>query len=222
MYHLPTQRDPCGRSRGTFLEMALSRPRLVRGPAQIHALAPTDATLVTASRAGEAWAREALWGRYASVVIGLSHRLLGRDDEADDLAQEAFVQALISLDALDDPQAFASWLKTIVVRTAHKLVRRRMLLRRLGLGRQREPLDATNIVSEDAPPDVRAELHAVYTLIEALPARERIALVLRRVEGMSHEEVAAALDVSLSTAKRLAASSDAALEAALQSPRSTT
>jgi RNA polymerase sigma-70 factor (ECF subfamily) len=177
--------------------------------------APSDAALVVAARAGEDWAREALCRRYAAMVIGLSHRLLGRDGEADDLAQEAFAQALGSLDKLADPQAFAGWMKSIVVRTAHKLVRRRVLVRRLGLGpRGADAIDEERLVSPDAPPDVRAELRAVYALVESLPARQRIALVLRRVEGFSHEEVAEHLDVSLSTAKRLAASSDAALERA--------
>jgi RNA polymerase sigma-70 factor (ECF subfamily) len=184
--------------------------------AHLRPLAPSDAALVVGARAGETWAREALCRRYAGVVIGLSYRLLGRDDEADDLAQEAFAQALGSLDALADPQAFGAWIRTIVVRTAHKMVRRRTLLRRLGLGRASEPLDEDALVSDDAPPDVQTELRAVYALIDALPARERLALVLRRVEGMSHEEVAEALDVSLSTAKRLAASSDAALAHALE------
>ncbi len=182
---------------------------------------PSDAELVNATRAGERWAREALCRRHAPNVIGLAHRLLGRDDEADDLAQDAFVHALASLDTLGDPQAFAAWMRTIVVRTAHKLVRRRVLMRKLGLARQREALDATQIVSRDAPPDVLAELSAIYAIVEALPARERIALVLRRVEGLSHEEVAETLAVSLSTAKRLASSSDDALARALQSPRST-
>ena len=154
--------------------------------------------------------------RYGPMVIGLSYRLLGRDDEADDLAQEAFAHALASLDRLDDPQAFAAWLKTIVIRTAHKLVRRRRLARRLGLWRQAEPIDEDALVAEDAPPDVRAELRAIYAIIDSLPSRERIALVLRRVEGQSHEEVAEALGVSLSTAKRLSAAADAALAARLE------
>jgi RNA polymerase sigma-70 factor (ECF subfamily) len=176
---------------------------------------PTDATLVVEARAGQPWARDALCRRYAAVVIGLSYRLLGRDDEADDLAQEAFVHALASLDRLDDPQAFGAWIRTIVVRTAHKMVRRRALMRRLGLARRAEPIDEEALVSPDAPPDVRAELGAVYALIDQLPPRERLALVLRRVEGLSHEDVAETLGVSLSTAKRLAAASDVALAHAL-------
>lgn len=179
---------------------------------------PSDAALVVAARAGEAWAREALCRRYAGTVIGLAHRLLGRDDEADDLAQEAFTQALASLDRLEDPQAFALWIKTIVVRTAHKMVRTRTLLRRFGLGRQREELDVEALVSKDAPPDVRAELAGVYAVIDRLPARLRMALVLRRVEGLGHEEIADMLGVSLSTAKRLSAQADETLARALAAP----
>jgi RNA polymerase sigma-70 factor (ECF subfamily) len=177
---------------------------------------PSDAALVVAARAGEGWAREALCRRHAPAVIRLAHRLLGRDDEADDLAQESFTHALSSLDRLADPQAFAAWMRTIVVRTAHKIVRRRVLMRRFGLGPRRTESDIdTDFISRDAPPDVHAELHAIYTLLDRLPARERIALVLRRVEGLSHEDVAEQLGVSLSTAKRLAASSDEALARAL-------
>lgn len=197
--------------------MGKPRPALrVVAPAEERTAAPSDAALVIAARAGESWAREALCRRHAPQVIGLAHRLLGRDDEADDLAQEAFTHALTSLDRLADPQAFAAWIRTIVVRTAHKLVRRRVLMRKFGLGPRRTESDIdTDFISREAPPDVHAELRAIYTLLDELPARERIALVLRRVEGLSHEDVAEQLGVSLSTAKRLAASSDAALERAL-------
>ncbi len=193
------------------------RPRpALRVVAPEHVAAPSDAALVVAARAGEDWAREALCRRHAPAVLKLSHRLLGRDDEADDLAQDAFTQALASLDRLEDPQAFVAWMRAIVVRTAHKIVRRRVLMRRFGLGPRstRSDID-TDFISRDAPPDVHAELRAIYTLLDKLPARERIALVLRRVEGLSHEDIAEHLGVSLSTAKRLAVSSDEALERAI-------
>jgi len=201
--------------------MGKSRPALrvvAPSPERGHSSTggPSDAALVVAARAGEDWAREALCRRHAPAVIKLSHRLLGRDDEADDLAQEAFTHALSSLDRLADPQAFAAWMRTIVVRTAHKIVRRRVLMRKFGLGPRKTESDIdTDFISREAPPDVHAELHAIYTLLDELPARERIALVLRRVEGMSHEDIAEQLGVSLSTAKRLAASSDEALARAL-------
>jgi RNA polymerase sigma-70 factor, ECF subfamily len=195
-----------------FHLMGKPRPALRVVVGQERTAAPSDAALVVAARAGEDWAREALCRRHAPAVIGLAHRLLGRDDEADDLAQEAFAHALSSLDRLDDPQAFAAWIRTIVVRTAHKIVRRKVLMRKFGLGPRKTDSDIdTDFISREAPPDVHAELRAIYTLIDQLPPRERIALVLRRVEGLSHEAVAEHLGVSLSTAKRLAASTDDAL-----------
>ncbi len=180
---------------------------------------PSDAALVVAAREGASWASEALFRRYAPMVLGLSLRLLGRDDEAEDLAQEAFLQAFKALARLQEADAIAGWLRAIVVRTAHKMIRRRILLRRLGLGRQAAPLDVEQLVSSNAPPDVHAELRAVYTILEELPAPLRIALVLRRVEGCTNEEIAEQTDASLSTVKRRVIEADARLEVALAQSR---
>jgi len=162
---------------------------------------PSDAALVVAARARERWAEEALFRRHARLVNGLAYRLLGRDAEVDDLVQDSFAAAFASLGRLQNPQAFASWIASIVVRTAHKRMRRRRLMTRLGLRRD-EPIDLDTIVSRTAPPDVVAELRAVYGLLDRLPAEARIALVLRRVEGLALEEIAEHLDVSLATVKR--------------------
>ena len=86
---------------------------------------------------------------------------------------------------------------------------------RLGLRRSRDPVDVDSLVASGAPADVVAELHAVYRLIDKLPTRTRVALVLRRVEGMSQEEVAAAMGVSVSTAKRLVVEAELFLDGAL-------
>ncbi len=152
------------------------------------------------------------------MVLGLSHRLLGRDDEVEDLAQDCFVQALRSLHTLADPQAFGGWLKAIVVRTAHKLLRRRAIATRLGLRRRGEPIDVDVLVSRAAPADVQAELRAVYRILEDLPVRLRMALVLRRVEGASQEEMAEQMGISVSTAKRLTRDAEDRLEEALEEP----
>jgi RNA polymerase sigma-70 factor, ECF subfamily len=162
---------------------------------------PTDGALVVAARAGEDWAREALFRRHAPMVAGMAFRLLGRDDDVDDLVQDSFVEALRSLDRLQAPQAFASWLASIVVRTSSKVIRRRRLLTRLGL-RRGEAIDVDAVVSPSAPPDVATELRALYARIEALPASVRVALVLRRVEGLGIDEIAALIGASPATVKR--------------------
>ncbi len=174
---------------------------------------PTDAALVVAARAGEDWAREALFRRYARLAMGLSHRILPFDSEVDDLVQDSFLYAFERLSTLTNPQAFQSWLSSIVVRTAGKRLRRRRLQVRLGL-RTNQPVDLDQIVSRTAPPDVAVELRAVYAVLERLPAEERVALVLRRVERMEIPEIASHMGISVSTVKRRLAAAEARLERA--------
>ena len=162
---------------------------------------PTDAALVLAARAGEEWAREALFRRHARLALGLAYRLMPYDGDIDDLVQDSFLYAFERLGALSNPQAFQAWLSSIVVRTASKRLRRRKLQIRLGL-RSHHPVDVDEVVSRTAPPDVAAELRAVYALLETLPIEERVALVLRRVERLEIPEIADQMGLSISTVKR--------------------
>jgi RNA polymerase sigma-70 factor (ECF subfamily) len=138
--------------------------------------------------------------------------------DVDDLVQETFAQALTGLARLEEPGAFGSWLSAIVARTAYKTIRRRQFLRRIGLSGREEPIDPETLVSRTAPPDVAAELRAVYQSLHKLPASLRVPLVLHRVEGMQLEEVAAIVGASIATVKRRIAQA----EDALSSPAPTT
>lgn len=179
---------------------------------QLHALpGPSDTTLVLAARAGEKWAQEALFKRHARTVNGLAYRLLGRDEEVDDLVQEAFLAALRSLDRLENPQAFAAWLCSILVRTAHKTLRRRAMLTRLGL-RRSAPIDPDVVMSRSTPPDVRQELEAIYGVLDRMRPEVRVALVLQRVEGLSVPEIAERMGLSISTVKRRLAAGEKRLD----------
>ncbi len=176
---------------------------------------PSDAALVLAARAGEDWAREALFRRYARQGLGLAYRLIGNDSEIEDVVQDCFVQALASLPGLKDPSMFSSWFSSIVVRTTHKILRRRSIASRLGLRGAERALDVDALVAPTAPPDVAAELRAVYRIVTSLPPRQRVALVLRRVEGLSQEEVASHMGVSIATAKRFLARAEDELALAM-------
>jgi RNA polymerase sigma-70 factor (ECF subfamily) len=167
--------------------------------------------LVVAARAGERWAQEALFQRHARLVIALAQRLLPQSADADDLVQDAFVYAFHRLDTLQNPQAFAAWIASIVVRTASKRLRRQRLMTRLGLQRS-EPIDPDAVVSPTAPPEVVSELKGVYALLDRLPVEQRVALVLRRVEGMELAEIAAHMKLSLATVKRRLVLAEARLE----------
>lgn len=172
---------------------------------------PTDAALVTAALAGDMNAKEALFRRHVGLVSGLAFRLLGRDAELEDVIQESFTVAFASLPRLTKPQAFASWLATIVTGTTIATIRRRRLLGRLGLLR-REPVQLETLISKAAPPDVAAELAAVYRIIDTLPTKERVVLVLRRVEEYSLLEIVEHTGWSLAAVKRRLARAESLLD----------
>jgi RNA polymerase sigma-70 factor (ECF subfamily) len=178
---------------------------------------PSDAALVVSATAGERWAQEALYRRYARLVNGLSFRLMPNLADSADLAQDAFVEAFRNLHRLQNQQAFAAWLRSIVIRIAHKRVRRQRLMARLGL-RRPEPVDLDTVVSRTAPPDARAELRGIYGILAELSAEDRTALILRRVEGMAIAEIAEQMGRSLATVKRRLASAEAHLARRLGVP----
>ncbi|MDB4934602.1 MAG: polymerase sigma factor RpoE [Labilithrix sp.] len=173
---------------------------------------PSDAALVVAARGGEAWAQEALFRRHARRLNGLAYRVLGRDDEIDDLVQDTFIAALSALDRLDKPDAFASWIAGILVRQAYKKIRRRRMLARLGLSRAAGAIDLDELVSSSASPERSAELRAIYAVIESMPADVRMPIILSRVEGYGLVEIAELMEISLATVKRRIAEAEATLE----------
>lgn len=172
---------------------------------------PSDAELVMSARGGQAWAQEALFRRHARMAIGLAHRLLPHAGEVDDLVQDCFVQALKRLHTLQNPQAFSAWLGSIVVHAVGKRLRRQKLLSRLGL-RMPESIDALAIAAPTAPGEVVVELRRVYGLLASLPAEQRIALVLRRVDGMEIPQIAEYMGLSMSTVKRRLKTAEEELE----------
>ncbi len=163
---------------------------------------PTDAALVIAARAGEAWACEVLYRRHAQAVYGLACRLLGSKVDVDDLLQDSFLTAFATLDRLEDGGAFRSWVCGILVRKTSKLMRRNALLARLGLRRAAPPPDLDSILSPSTPPDVAVELRQLYDRLQRFPGELRTTLLLRRVEGASLEEIAQLTGASLATVKR--------------------
>ena len=88
------------------------------------------------------------------------------------------------------------------------------MLVRLGL-RSAAPHDPDLVISSSAPPDVALELRSVYETVRDLPAEERIALVLRRVEGLELTEIAETMGFSLATVKRRLASAERHFKALL-------
>lgn len=174
------------------------------------ATGPTDAELIGAVRAGDRSAAEVLFRRHHTMVAGLAFRLLGDDADVDDVVQDAFIEAFRSLARLGNPQAFEAWIGSIVVCIGAKRLRRRRLLEKLGL-RRREEIDVDVFLSPACPGDIASELRAVYRVLIGLSTEARIALILRRVEGLTIEETADRMQLSTATVKRRVAEAEARL-----------
>jgi RNA polymerase sigma-70 factor (ECF subfamily) len=123
--------------------------------------------------------------------------------DAEDIVQETFLEALSSLPALSDPAAFRPWLLRIAVHKCHRRFRRRKLLRALGLDRGADDVTLGALAARGASPEQHAELSRLDALLHALPERERTTWVLRHVHGHELTEVARLTGVSLATTKRV-------------------
>jgi RNA polymerase sigma-70 factor, ECF subfamily len=171
--------------------------------------AETESSLVIRARAGDRKAEELLYRAHVTSVHALATRLLGRHDEADDVVQDAFVTALSRLRQLRDPSSFRGWLLRITVREVHRRFRRRKLLRALGISQESEEPGLLEQARPMLPAEARAELAALDRALATLPSRERVAWLLRHVEGLELTEVASACDTSLATIKRWLARAEA-------------
>ena len=167
-----------------------------------HALAPrpqSDAELVHALRADGVRAPAILWDRYAPLVRRLLFRTLGSCLEIEDLTQEIFLRIFMRLSSLRDPSALRPFVLSVAANVLKWELRRRWIGRRVLLSATGTLPDVESI-SDDA--EARHALRRCYLVLEELSAKERLAFVFRYMEGMTIKEVAAALDVSVSTAKR--------------------
>lgn len=184
-------------------------------PAAVVAHLPmreSTAALVTRALEGDRWAADALYRRHAPDVFRVATLLLGRSAEVDDVVQDAFVKALKGLETLRDRASFGGWVVRIAANLARSRLRRRGLFRRLGLDRGEEDVSFEALATPDVSVERRAELARIGAAVRALPAEQRVAWTLRRVEGWALAEIAEAVDASLATVKRRIAAADDTLK----------
>jgi RNA polymerase sigma-70 factor (ECF subfamily) len=179
-----------------------------------------DAALVHAARRGERGAHSAIWRRYAPLVRSRMRRCFGRQD-IDDHVQEVFLRLFQVLPDLRDPDALRSFIIGITLHVAGSEARRRRRRHWLQLtpsGDLPEPRVSTGAEPphEGQHQDEREAVARLTAILEGLaPATSRV-IALRYVEGKELTEVAAAVDVSLATAKRHLARASMRLEAVVR------
>ena len=161
----------------------------------IAAVPLDDATLVAQAIDGNERAFATLYKRHVRYIAGVVHRVLGRDDELDDVLQEAFVDAHRALADLREHDGFRPWLARITIRRVHKRLARRHMMRRLASALEW-------VAPRVSDPSARAEVHALYRALDKLAPKLRIPWILHSIEGETLPDVARICEVSLATVKR--------------------
>ena len=155
---------------------------------------------------------EGLFERYHEMVYGLVLRVLGNREEALDVSQEVFITIYRKLDGFRGECSLKTWIYRIALNLAANRCRWWNRLRRRGS----VSLDAhlagdgvrrysETVMSGDRSPEqsllLREEQDQIRCSLLRLPIQQRVAVVMRDIEGMSYEEIAGAMKVSLGTVK---------------------
>lgn len=194
-YHEPCALDmPCPRHPAHF-------PTTPPLPSSIPPV--TDAELVERARAGDQAAFGDLVDRYQHVVVRAARAVLGRHDEAEDVAQDAFLLAYRHIERFRGEASVKTWLLAIAWRQA--LSRRRSIaarVRRFLASSDDEPLDppATARLQDQALADLELQ-RSVARVVRTLPAKYREALMLAATGDHTFDEMSHALGVPAGTLK---------------------
>lgn len=167
-----------------------------------------DEELVAKSRAGDIDAFEELVSRYERKVYTTAYRLIGNPDDANDLAQEAFLRAFQAIKNFRGEASFLTWISRIVTNVCRDELRKRCRVNIESLD-ERIILDEGEVAKqypadEAGPAELleKKELQEeIQGLINNLSPEFRLALVLRDIQGFSYEEIAEQLECSLGTVK---------------------
>jgi RNA polymerase sigma-70 factor (ECF subfamily) len=151
---------------------------------------------------------------YSQYVARLAYRLLGRDEEVDDVVQDVFVAFLRFRHDIREPNAVRSWLATTTVRTVHKRLRTRMRRVR-ALLRLEGDHAGSEAAAQGASPEDQTALARIHEALDEVPAKVRIAWILRYLEQETNEDVARLCRCSLATAKRRIAQANLAVQKAI-------
>ena len=160
----------------------------------------TVAELVRAAQAGDRDAFGELFERYRAGIVALAMRRVHNADEAEELAQDVFIQAMQKIDQLRVPEAFGGWLRRIVQRMAINRVTRS----RQAIACDPETLEATCLAEGTPDEEVldRERAEAVRDSIDRLGSLDQQTLKAFYLRGQSLIEMSDEFDAPVGTIKR--------------------
>jgi len=151
---------------------------------------PPTADLVVRAQRGEARAFEALAREHLRAAYSIALAVVGRPADAEDVAQNALLIAFERIDTCRQPERFSGWLVRIVRNQAKNWLSRRKL-------RESPAQDRTEEQRDDAAgPEVALSRGRLVQALGQISQVQREIVLLHDLEGWTHAEIAAALDIS--------------------------
>jgi RNA polymerase sigma-70 factor, ECF subfamily len=157
-----------------------------------------DLKLIEAFERGSREAFDRLLEKYRGEIFGLALRMVGNEEDAEEIAQQTFINALTHLRGFRRQAAFRTWLYRIAINVSRSHVRRRRPVELLSDG------VAAAVETRDPPLRVvlaRDEVRRVAETLKELSEKQRLAVVLRAVNGLDYEDVGRIIGCSAKTAK---------------------
>ena len=171
----------------------------------------SDENLMTRVKNGDALAFSILMDRYKQAVVNLVAYTVGDNIDSEDIAQQVFIRVYRNAATYEVRSKFTTWLFTITKNLALNEIRRR----------KRHPTDSLDVVEQEedytktkqypdtktVPPDdsmMNDEMQkCLKAALEALPERQRLAVLMFQEQGLSYEEISEVLEISLASTKSL-------------------
>ena len=176
-----------------------------------------DALLVLYAN-GDPTAARVLTGRLAPVVMAHAYRLTGNRAEAEDVTQEALLRLWkIAPEWRQGEAQVSTWAYRVMVNLCTDRLRRRTSRPQVALDLVAEPEAEMTSAVEKMTEKARAD--ALQNALDTLPERQKQAVVLRHIEGLSNPEIADIMDIGVEAVESLTARGKRALKAALQGRR---
>jgi RNA polymerase sigma-70 factor (ECF subfamily) len=168
-------------------------------------MASTDEELVARSMGGDLDSFNQLVLRWERPIYALAYRVIGREEDARDVAQETFLRAFRALSGFKGQAKFSSWLYRITLNLCRDWIRRE---RRTPIAPAPEGVDLIDLAADGDTVETvedlvaRRELgRAVAKAMSSLPDEQRTAIILKEYHGLTFQEIADLLDCPLSTVK---------------------
>ena len=157
-----------------------------------------ETALIQAAQQGDLEAFEALVKRYQDRVIATAYRLVNQREDAEDIAQEAFVRAFRSLNGFQRERKFYTWLYRIVIHVCWDFLRRQRRFETTSI--EATPQQDVAAITE-LPWSDKEDADRIMRLIHRLSVPQKTVFLLREVEGFSCKEIAHILDLPAGTVR---------------------